>query len=703
MGMNDLMDMFSPSTVAVIGATEREGAIGRTLFENLVAEFRGTVYPVNPNRESVLGNTCYPDVDAVPAEIDLAVIAIPATATLDVLQQLGDADVDNVVVTTAGFGEAGPEGERLQERLEAIATEEDLALVGPNCLGIISTPVGLNATFAESNPEPGPISFFSQSGGFVTVALDWAGGNGVGFRHVVSLGNEAVLDEADFIDAWGEDEGTEVVLGHVEDIDDGRAFVDLAKEATKSTPVVVVKGGRTEAGARAAASHTGSLAGTDAIYDAAFRQAGVIRADTVEQLFDLGRVFASQPIPAEDSVVVLTNTGGPGVMAADAIGEYDLDLATIEAETRSRLGELLPESAAIENPIDVLGDADAERFDRALEVLLEDTDVGSLVVMACPSGPLEYGELARCIRDRARDTEAPLVTCLMGEESVREPAAELSAADVPNYSDPQRAVRALGALSTYRDVATRAEDAPRSFDVDRERARTIVEEALAAERTQLGSESMALLEAYGIPTPRGEIVEDAAAATAFAEDVGGPVVLKVVSPDVVHKSDVGGVRVDVDPAAVAAEYDDLLATVRAHEPDAAIEGVQVQELVETGDGTETIVGANRDPHFGPVVMFGLGGVFVEVFEDTTFKVAPITETEARSMTEEIQSAPMLRGARGRKPADIESVVDVLQRISQLVTEVPDITELDVNPLVAQPDGVVAIDFRATLDPDDPTP
>jgi acetyl coenzyme A synthetase (ADP forming)-like protein len=697
--MNELDGLFAPERVAVIGATDAEGSIGRSLFDNVLDGYAGEVVPVNPNRDKVRGLECYGSVTDVPDPIDLAIVAVPAEAVLDVVNEIGEAGIANVVVITAGFGETDA-GEEREKALRSIAIDHDLNLVGPNCLGIISTPVGLNATFAANDADPGPISFFSQSGGFITAVLDWAASHDLGFHHVVSLGNEAVLDEVDFISAWGSHGHCEVVLGHVEDIVHGQDFLEIAREVTRDTPVVLVKGGRTEAGAAAAASHTGSLAGSDRAFDAAMRQGGVIRADTVEELFDYGRVLAGQPLPDNDQVVVLTNSGGPGVMAADAVGDTALSLADLDESTRSRLAEELPDTASLGNPIDLVGDAPVDRFEAALDVLVDDPAIGSLLVLACPSGALDYRALAEAIADRATRDETATVACLMGGEMADQAAERLDEARVPNFFDPDRAIRSLSTLQRVREVQERPRQTPTTFDVDTARVDSIINEARAAGRTQLGSESMAILDACGIPTPPGEVVTSGEEAEQVARDIGGAIALKVVSPDVIHKSDVGGVAIDVSTETVGERYQELVDRVESAQPEADIHGVQVQAMIDTSDGTETIVGASRDPNFGPMVMFGLGGVFVEVLEDTAFRIAPVTENEARQMTEDIQSAPMLRGARGREPADIDQLVEVIQRVSQLVTDRPEIRELDLNPVVAAPDGVCAIDFRMTVDPID---
>jgi acetyl coenzyme A synthetase (ADP forming)-like protein len=693
--MGELETLFAPDRVAVVGASNEEESVGHAVTRNLLDAFDGEVLAVNPNQETVLGVPCYDDVRETDA--DLAVVAVPPTAAVEVVRSAARAGIQNVVVITAGFSEAG-EAARERELLD-IAGEHGMNLVGPNSLGVMSTPVSMNATFGPRGPDPGGISFMSQSGAFITAVLDWAGDRDVGFRHVVSLGNKAVLDESDFVREWGDDPETEVVLGYLEDIGDGRAFVEAAREVTAETPVVVVKSGRTEAGASAAASHTGAMAGSEAAYRTGLRQAGVLRADSVGELFDYASILAGQPLPETDGVAIVTNAGGPGVMTTDAVGDADLALATFDDATRDRLRERLPPAAAPSNPVDIVGDASVERFADALDIVLADDNVGMAVVLSCPTATLSFDALAEAVVDLQARHEVPVAATLMGGSSTESAAATLATAGIPAYFDPARAVGALGALDEYATIREREYGTPTQFDVDRERAAEILSEATGRGQTLLGVEAMGLLDAYGIPTPDGSVVGSPGEASRVAEAIGGEVVMKIVSPDISHKSDIGGVEVGVPPAAVADTYEDLVVRAHNYQPDATILGVQVQDLVDLETGTETIVGVTRDPQFGPLVMVGLGGIFVEVMEDTAFRVAPVPEPEIRGMFEELDSMPLLYGARGREPADVDALVETVARVSQLVTDFPAIAELDINPVVALPDGVAAVDLRLTLDPE----
>ena len=693
--MGDLSTLFAPERVAVVGASDEEGSVGYAVTKNLLASYDGEVIAVNPNRESVLGLSCLDTVR--DADADVVVVAVPAKIAISVVEEAANAGVKDIVVITAGFSETGSDGSRRESQLRDLAAEYDLHLVGPNSLGILSTGVGLNATFGPRGADVGPISFMSQSGAFITAVLDWAADRNVGFRHVVSLGNKAVLDEGDFIEAWGKDEKTNVILGYLEDISDGRSFIETAREVSRDTPIVLVKSGRTSEGASAAASHTGAIAGSEEAYRAGLHQAGVLRADSVQELFDYASILAGQPLPEHEGVAIVTNAGGPGVLTTDAIGDTDLQLAEFSDETLDQLAEALPAGANIYNPVDVIGDAPVSRFSKTLDIVLADEHVGMAVVVACPTATLSFADLASETVQLHETHGIPIAATLMGGDSTNEPAATLAESGIPTTFDPARAVDSLAALAEYADIREREFTEPATFDVDRERAHDILTEAVEKGRTGLGVESMALLEAYGIPIPEGAVVDSPDEAVAVAESIGDDVVMKIVSPDISHKSDIGGVEIGVAREDVAETYEDLVVRARNYQPDAAILGVQVQELVDIKRGTETIVGVSRDPQFGPLVMVGLGGIFVEIMEDTAFRVAPVSEPEVREMFDEITSAPLLYGARGRDPVDVDALTETIQRVSQLVTDFPAITELDINPVVALPDGVSAIDLRLTLD------
>ena len=697
--MGRLSTLFGPERVAVIGASESEGSVGRAITENLLASFDGEVLAVNPNADDVLGLTCHDgiaDVDS-PGTVDVAVVVVPPHIAVDAIRQSGEVGIENVVVITAGFGETGSDGAARERELREVAQEYDLNLVGPNSLGVMSTPKGLNATFGNEMATEGDVSFMSQSGAFVTAVLDWAAERDVGFKDIVSLGNKAILDEGDFVEEWGDDPETDVILGYLEDIDDGEQFIRTAREVTQDTPIVLVKSGRTDAGASAAASHTGAMAGSERAYEAGLEQAGTLRVESVQELFDYAQILSGQPLPDGEEIAIITNAGGPGVMTTDAVGDSELSLAEFTDDTFEELRETMPEAANIYNPVDIIGDAPAERFESALETVLADENVSMAVVVACPTAVLSFEELAEVVVEQQQRSGLPIATTLMGGKSVGAGQEILAEAGIPQYFDPARAVGSLDALTEYRNISQREFQAPDTFDVDRDRAREILQGAGRRDTNRLGVEAMELLDAYGIPTPQGDVVDSPGDAEAVAEEIGENVVMKIVSPDILHKSDIGGVEVGVAPEDVRDTFEDLVVRARNYQSDATILGVQVQEMVDLDSGTETILGMNRDPQFGPLLLFGLGGIFVEVLEDTTVRVAPVSEPEASAMLDDIESAPLLQGARGREPVDRDALVETVQRLSQLVTDFPAIVELDINPLVATPDGVKAVDLRLTLD------
>jgi len=536
--MGRLSTLFAPERVAVVGATDSEGSVGHAVTTNLLDSFTGEVVAVNPNKETVLGLSCYDNLADIddPGSVDVAVVVVPPTVAVDVIENAGQAGIENVVVITAGFGETGSDGAERERRLREVAREYDLNLVGPNSLGVMSTSVGLNATFGNEMASDGDISFMSQSGAFITAVLDWAAERDVGFKDIVSLGNKAVLDESDFVAEWGEDPDTDVILGYLEDIDDGSSFVQTAREVTQDTPIVLVKSGRTDAGASAAASHTGAMAGSERAYEAGLDKAGTLRVESVQELFDYAQILAGQPLPDGDEIAIVTNAGGPGVMTTDAVGDSDLKLAQFGDETFAQLREEMPEEANIYNPVDIIGDAPADRFETALETVLADDSVSMAVVVACPTAVLSFEDLSERVVELQEQFGKPVAATLMGGKSVDAGANVLSEAGVPNYFDPARAVGSLDALRRYREIKATEYEEPMTFDVDRERAREVLESGARRGSNRLGVEAMELLDAYGIPTPQGEVVSSPVEAESVAEEIGDNVVMKIVSPDILHKS-----------------------------------------------------------------------------------------------------------------------------------------------------------------------
>lgn len=694
----DLNPLFDPDTVAVVGATDREGAIGRVVTENLLADFEGTVVPVTDRHDEVLTRIAPDSLSAVERDVDLAVVVLPADAALSAVRAAGESDVDAVAVLSAGFGETDDEGRQREARLRSLAAAHDLRLVGPNSLGVLSARGGLNASFAPDPPAEGAVSMCSHSGAFVTATLEWAAEVGLGFRDVVSLGNAAGVDEAALLRWWGRDPGTDAVLAYLEDVADGDRFVRAAREVTPTTPVFALKAGASEAGARAAASHTGALTGDDEGFDAAFDASGVVRVDSQAALYDAALAAERLPLPRGDRVAVVSNAGGPGVLAADAVAATDLELASLTDETRARLESRLPAAASADVPIDVLGDAPVERFADALDVVLADPGVDAAVVVSTPHPLIDRSELARAVGEAAERHGVPIATCLSG--ALDDAATDaLTAAGVPNYPDATRAADALAALRTYARWRRRSRTTASYPPVDDARVRDALAEAAATDRTTLGPAALSVVDAAGVDTPAGGFAASPETAGEIAGGIGGAVALKVASPDLEHKSDAGGVRVGLAPEAVPSTTRDLLETVAAAAPEATVDGVVVQELAE--EGVECVVGVTQHPRFGPVVTFGLGGVLVEHLEDVAHGLAPLSTADARRLIRSIDGASVLEGARGEDPVDLDALADAIARLSWVAAEFDAVETLEVNPLVATPDGAVAVDLHCELEPDAP--
>lgn len=694
----NLDGLLFPRSVAVVGATPVPGKIGNAVMAN-VQSFPGPVFGVNPKYPEILGRPCVPSVRDLPEPVDLAVIVIPAEGVPEALRQCGERGVKNAVVISAGFKEVGLEGAQREKELVRIANEYELNVVGPNALGLISTRVGLNATFAPRGALPGRIAFMSQSGAFCTSVLDWAWKEKLGFSHFVSLGNEAVLNECDFLLAFAEDPETRVIVAYLEGIQEGPRFMAIAREVTQEKPVVILKAGRAEAGARAVSSHTGTMAGSDQAYEAAFRQCGVIRARNVEELFDFAYILSRQPLPKGRRIGIITNAGGAGVMAADAAEEEGLTVSQLSPHTLQALAEKVPKEAAIYNPVDVVGHATLEQYRAAVELVLADPNVDLGLALSAPHPILRFTDLARVAAQAQARLGKPLSVSFMAGDLGEEAEEILRDAGIPSFFDPARAVRALATLVHYAEIRQRPREGPPCFPVDREQARAGLAEARRKGRVRLGLEAAGILSAYGIPLARGGLAKTAEEAGRLAQEIGKPLALKIVSPDLTHKTEVGGVRLNVHPTEADRGAWELLTTIKNRFPEATIDGVYVQEMLPPG--REVILGMVRDPTFGPLLMFGLGGIYVEVLRDVAFAVAPLSRAEAEELVELIRGKKLLHGARGQPPVNMSALWDLILRVSQLVAENPDILELDLNPILCYAERVVAVDMRLTVAEEEP--
>jgi acetyltransferase len=685
-----LKTIFAPRSVAVIGASAKPQSLGRAVFANLLfAGYFGCVYPVNTKAKSVLGVRAYPSVLDVPDEVDLAVVLVPAGYVPQVLKDAGEKGCKGAIVISAGFKEVGGDGAELEKQLKAIAESYGMAMVGPNCFGVINTDpeVSLNATFSRSFPRAGKIAFISQSGAVGVAALEHAAAEKIGFSKFASIGNKADINENHLLEALGDDSQTDVILMYVEDLGSPKDFVRLAQRISEKKPILAVKSGRTTEGAKAAASHTGALSGSDEVYDSLFAQCGVLRVETLEELFRCGIAFANQPLPRGRRVAIVTNAGGPGIMATDASIRYGLELSSITAKTKSIMQEYLPPTVSLNNPIDLVGDAGESRYQLAMQAVLRDDNVDGAIVICVPQMMTNLEATSKAIVQQVQFSNKPVFAVYMATGDIDASLKILDDSQIPHYRFPEDAARALSAMARYTLWRKRPRTEAGHFDdLHPEIVREIFAKVRSEGRRFLPEpEAHAVLNAYGLPMSRSRLVQDEGEAVRAAREIGFPVALKIVSPDIVHKVDVGGVRLNLQTESdVKNAYGELIQQVKAAKRDVNIWGVFVQEMVR--NGKETILGMKRDPHFGPLLMFGLGGIYVEVFRDVIFRIAPIRELGARHMIEGIKGIKLLRGFRGEPPSDTDAIAQSLLRLSKLVIDFPEIEEMDINPLIVLPAG-----------------
>lgn len=701
--MVSLEAFFEPKAIAVIGASTSPEKLGHAVLDNLVnggySDTDNRVYPINPGADSILGLKAYPSVKDVDGPIDLAVIVIPYPYVPDALRTCGEKEIPAVIVISAGFREAGMEGLERERELIEIAEEYDIRLIGPNCLGVIDTFTPMNASFSADMPPQGPMGFMSQSGALGTAILDWAQAGRLGLSKFVSLGNKADVDEIDLLRVWKDDETSRVLLCYIEGLSDGQEFIRVARDVTKQKPIVALKSGVTQAGSRAVSSHTGSLAGSEQAYQAAFQQSGVIRAHSLQDLFDYAIAFGYLPPLKGDRIAIVTNAGGPGILATDAIERSGLQLARFDSEIIQALEEFLPDAASAANPVDVLGDARADRYRFALEEVVKDPHVDGVLVILTPQAMTEIVGTAEVIAEIAGEVDLPVLACFMGEARVEAGTRLLEKHNVPNFSFPERAAMVFEGMSRFRKNREKPLPTFETFDVDKETVAEIIEKVLSEGRVSIGdAEARSILTAYGLEIPASQLAETAEEAVDYANEMGYPVVLKIASPDILHKTDVGGVKVDLENATDVRDAFDLI-TYRAQRylPEARIWGCLVQKMVPAG--LEVLIGMNRDPQFGPLVTFGLGGIYVETLKDVSFRVAPFSAAEAHEMLKEIRASALLEGVRGEPPVDHEVLIDAILRVAQLVQDFPVIAELDINPFIVYEEGQggIAIDMRLILE------
>ncbi|MFW9886995.1 MAG: acetate--CoA ligase alpha subunit, partial [Candidatus Thorarchaeota archaeon] len=661
--------LFNPKSVAVIGASATKGKLGNDVVRNLVESgFEGRIYPINPKGGEILNLKVYRSVSEIAGDVDVAVIVIPAEFVLPVIEECGEKGVTALVIITAGFKEIGHEGQEAEKKIVVMAEKYGMIVQGPNCLGIVNTFAPYNASFAAGTPEKGSVAFASQSGALMTGILDWSLMEKIGFSKFVSLGNKAQLDEADFIEAFGRDPDTNFLLLYIESVVDGKRFMQVCRKIAPHKPIYVVKSGVSTAGARAASSHTGSLAGSDTAYSVAFKQCGVIRADSMSELFDVANVFDDCHLPKGNRVAIVTNAGGPGILTTDAVEINGLQMAQFSPSTIEKMRNALPSAASVYNPVDALGTAQPEDYALCVEATLQDEDVDSVLVLLTPQAMTKETETAQVIvESRKKYPNKPLLAVFMGGNSMIYPRIVLNEGGIPVFDFPERAVNAIAELYRYTVLRDNLKDeTPPKFNVDWKRVKEIIRSVRNdRRRVMLGSEAHEIAEAYGIRVARTKLATSAREAKVIAGDIGFPVVMKIASPDIVHKSDIGGLMIGMkSEEEVENAFLQILDNVKTHVPRAVVYGVDVQEMAEKGK--ELIIGCSRDIQFGPLIMFGAGGIFVNYLKDVAFRLAPMTRSDAADLISETKMGTLLSGVRGEEPSDIDAVVDTILRISQLV-------------------------------------
>lgn len=685
--------IFNPSSIAVVGASTRPGTVGSDLFHNLLSSgFQGVVYPINPKTRSVAGVRAYKSVLEIPDPVDLAVLIIPAQFVLAAVDECVQKKVRGIILISAGFKEVGPEGAKIENELGRKVKEAGISLIGPNCLGVINTDpkIQMNATFARKMSLRGRLAFISQSGALCTSVLDYAEARRMGFSKFVSFGNKADVNEINLLAYLAKDEETSVIAMYLEDVTNGRLFIETVRKIFWETgkPMLCLKSGRSPEGAKAASSHTGSLAGSDSIYDALLIQSGVQRVNTIAELFDYAACYTTQPMPKGRRVAIITNAGGPGCMATDAAVRYGLKLAEFQPDTQKALKGALPPTAALRNPVDVIGDAKSDRYESAIRTVIKDPGVEMAVVILTPQSMTDIEEIAAIVPKAVEGVKKPVVCAFMGAKDVAKGVDILSGAGIPNYPFPENAVRSLAAMASLVELWEVPNRETKIFaDVDREKARDLVREYLgsSSERYLTQAECQKILECYKLPTLKSQFARSADEASRIVEKMGVPVAMKIMSTDVVHKWDVGGVLLKIQGGEAARQaYNQIIENVKLAVPKAKVQGVLIEEMARKG--IEVILGANRDPRFGPLMMFGLGGTLVEVLKDVSFRLAPMWESSAGRMIRQIKAFKVLTGVRGNPPSDLRSIEECLLRLSNMVCDLPEISELDINPLIVHAEG-----------------
>ncbi|MFH1612675.1 MAG: acetate--CoA ligase alpha subunit [bacterium] len=694
-----LKNFFEPNSIAIVGASNTPEKVGYEILKNLIKNgFTGHIYPINPKADEILNLKCYSSLLQIENKIDLVVIIVPNVKVASVLEECGQKKINSVIIISAGFKESSCQGAELEKQIGKIAEKHNIKIVGPNCLGLINPYHNLDASFSANVTFKGKIAFMSQSGALCTAILDIAEEKKIGFSKFVSLGNKLNLDEVDFLKDWTEDSQTDVILCYLEGIKRGNEFIKEVTKTSLTKPVIIVKSGTTSSGAKAASSHTGTLTGSDQVYEAVFKQCGIIRANSFDELFDYALGFDMQNIPDGKRVAIITNAGGPGIMATDACEKAGLKITSFNKETISILQKHLPPAANFYNPVDVLGDAKSNLYQIAIKTVLNDSNVDLLLVLLTPQAMTDIEEIAKTIVEISNTFSKPIFTCFMGGKRVKPALEILQKGGIPNYSAPERAVKVIVAMDNYKnwiDKTKSHQTSIPSFSVNKEKISQLFAKKRKEGILNIGEvEAKEVFSAYNIPFPVNKLALNSDEAIEMANSIGYPVVMKIVSSNILHKSDIGGVKVNLKtPEEIKNAFDEMTIRTKRFMPEAEILGVDIQEYI--ADGKEIIIGMTRDSQFGPLIMFGMGGIYVEILKDISFRIAPLTERDAMEMIQETKSYFLLSGARGQKAVNIQSIVDCLLKVSQLSLDFPEILELDINPLKVS-DKLYALDARLTI-------
>lgn len=680
---------LSPKSIAIIGASDKRGSVGRTITSNIMNGFKGTVFPISPTRPTVFYKKAYKSVLDVPQQIDLAVIVIKNTFVPTVLEECGKKKIKGAIVITAGFKEVDEEGRKLEQQLKDIAKKYNIRIIGPNCLGVMNLDpkTMMNSTFLKITPKSGEIALVSQSGAICAALCEDASAQGIGFSAVISMGNKADTNEIDVLKMLANHKQTKVIVMYLEDMGDGQEFLKVSKNITKTLkkPIFVLKSGRSVAGAKAAMSHTGALMGSDKIYDALLRQSGAIRVDTMEELFDYATAFSKQPLPLNGDFVIVSNAGGPAIITTDACEKYGIKMADISS-IQPKIDAVIPPWGSSRNPVDIVGDADFNRFDNVLNEVLNHKNVGSVITMCTPSGTLDYDKLAEVIVKHSKKYKKTMLASLMGLDEGIENRKILSDGGVPYYTYAEGAIRTLATMLRYANWIKSPSGNIVKLTVNKAKAKKVFDKVKKENRPNLlEEEGQEVLRAYGFPLPKSELAKNENEAVKIAKKIGYPVVMKIASPQIIHKSDAGGVKVNLtNDNEVKVAFKEIIKNAKKYNKKAQIKGVLVVEMVK--GGKEMIIGSKLEPGFGPVIMLGMGGIYVEVLKDVTFRLAPVTEREVNDMISSIKTKKLLEGVRGEKPSDLTKLSECIQRLSQLVTDFKEIKELDMNPVLVMEKG-----------------